>query len=679
MRVLTCLTQEHSLWLVLLAALMCGAGSWVSVKLFHRTLHETGSTRMHWSLLSAVTAGAAIWATHFVAMLGYRPGVPVSFDATLTIVSALIAVAGTAAGLGLATLKNERLGAILGGAGIGLAISAMHYVGMFAYRVEGLVEWLPGYVAASVILSMAFGILTIRALQRAPGAATPVVAVALFVGAILTLHFTGMAAFTVTPIAGLGGGADSETFIAMASAIAMVALLIVGAGISTHLVERSTYTDSQVKLRHQALHDALTEIANRRAFAEALSAECRKLERYGRGFALLTIDLDRFKPVNDTLGHPVGDEVLRRVARRLRSAIREGDLLARTGGDEFAVIAYGARTSEEAEAVAARIVEVLCRPFVIDGQVAEIGASVGLCFAPDHGTDAEQLVHHADVALYTAKNEGRARFCLFRPELNDALQRRRTIEADLRRACMRDEFNVVYQPIIDAHSGECTGAEALLRWTNDDRGTVSPAEFIPIAEELGLVSRIGAGVLKQACFDATEWPHHLGVSVNISPIQLLDPRLPQLVSQALADSGLAATRLELEITETALLGNDEMAMKSLQAIRALGVTISLDDFGTGYSSLSYLHRFPISRIKIDKSFVQKVPTDHGSVSIIRAISQLGASMNMRVTAEGIETDEQRDFMLTQGCHNLQGFLIGRPVPKPEFVAFLSARQLETAP
>ncbi len=661
MRVLTCLYHEHNLWIVALAAVMCLIGSLTSVKLFQRTFAETGTTRLQWCFLSAFTAGAAIWATHFIAMLGYRPGVPVTLHGALTVLSALIAVGGTAAGLLVACSRNRFVAVFTGGGIIGLSIASMHYVGMFAYRADGIVRWLPGYVIASLFLSVIFSALAIDQIRKIGMSNHIGLGAGLFAAAIVTLHFTGMAAFTVIPLAGVQGGADSEAFSALAAAIAMVALIIIGAGISTHLVDRRTRSKSEEQLQYLAAHDALTDVANRRAFAAALKVQCDKLGKDGRPFALLMIDLDRFKPINDTLGHPVGDIVLQKVARRLRHAVRSGDMVARIGGDEFAVMAYGLASEAEAEALAGRVVEILGRPFIIQGQVAEIGASVGVSLAPKHGSDPETLVQFTDIALYTAKRTDERGYRLFEPAMQEVIQRRRFLEVDLRRACMREDFKIAYQPIIDSATGAYTGAEALLRWTCPDRGEVEPSEFIPIAEELGLISRIGAGVLKQACMDAASWPKHLDLAVNISPVQLHDPRLPQTVMQALEDSGFPATRLELEITETALLGNDEIVMRTLTKLREFGIRISLDDFGTGYSSLSYLHRFPITRIKIDKSFVQRLPSDVGSASIVRAIAQLGESLQMKITAEGIETDEQMAFITQHGCNDVQGFLISRPV------------------
>ncbi len=678
MRVVTCLMYEHTWWFVILAALMCLAGSFVTVRLFDRTLAQSGQARYHWCFLSAVTAGAAIWATHFVAMLGYDPGVPVNFEGTLTIISALIAVVGSGIGLMIATSRNRWIAAICGGGTFGLAIAAMHYVGMFAYRVDGVVRWLPEYVGMSLVFAMLFGALAVDCLRNGSMHYKRIWATGLLVLAIVSLHFTGMAAFTVTPIPGFEQGADSPVFTSMAAAIALVALLIVGTGISTHLLDTKIRTESQDQLRHIALHDTLTGLANRRHFTQLLEAECARLENGETGFTLLMVDLDRFKPVNDTLGHPVGDVVLKMVAERLLCAVRDNDLVARIGGDEFAVIAYDVVDMETAVTIAERIVEILGRPFAIDGNVAELGASVGIALAPEHGRDAESLTQNVDVALYTAKREGKSRYHLFDPKLTEQIMRRRLLEADLRRACMREDFRVVYQPVIDTQTGKFTGAEALVRWDCIERGEVQPSEFIPIAEELGIISRIGTVVLQQACKDAASWDKGLTIAVNLSPVQLLDPRLPQFVQQALESSGLDPERLELEITETALLKNDDLALRSLLQLRELGVRISLDDFGTGYSSLSYLHRFPINRIKIDRSFIQQLPDDPGSASIVRAISQLGESLDMKITAEGIETNEQLRFISEQGGSHVQGYLISRPVSASEIANLFDGKSSKAA-
>lgn len=661
MEVLSCIIREHNLWFVLMAGCLCLAGTYVSAMLFRRTMHETGTAKIHWCFLSAVTAGASTWATHFIAMLGYETGAAVSFDGVLTVASALVAAGGMGLGLMVVTLSKNRIATLLGGSTTGLSVAAMHYLGMFAYRVDGIVTWDPAYIAASLVVAMVCAAAAMWRLKFGTATGQIWQTAAFLTAGIVGLHFIGMTAFSVQPIPGVSQNADSDAFVAMAMAIGLAALIIVGTGISTYLVEQKSTAASETLIAHIALHDALTDLANRHHFSTVLQAECERLGRYGRQFALLLIDLDRFKPINDTLGHPVGDEVLKIAAHRIGKAVRAGDLVARIGGDEFAVISMGAKDSEAAQDIARRIVEILGRPVLVDGNIVELSGSVGVALAPLHGADSITLIRHADIALYAAKRAGRDTECLFEPELMEAIHKRRSLEAALRRACSREEFGVVYQPVFDSRTGKLHGAEALVRWDSPETGMIPPSEFIPLAEELGLISQIGATVLRQACVDAASWPDQVCLSVNVSPVQLLDTGLPQMIAQAMSAAAIKPERLELEITETALLNNDHAALKTLLRIRDLGVQISLDDFGTGYSSLSYLHRYPISRIKIDKSFVQKLPDDPGSASIVRAIAQLGESLDLQVTAEGVETPEQLSFIREHGCDHIQGFLTGRPI------------------
>ena len=660
---------------MLLAALVCLLGSSVTTTLARRTLEARGSTTVHWLFLTSVCAGFSIWATHFIAMLGYRPGVPVHFDATLTIVSALMAIGGTAIGLAFARLRNRVRASLCGGGMIGLAISLMHYTGMFAYRPDGIVRWLPGYVATSVICAMGLSALAVDRLRNEIRAAPGYVGAAtlLLVLAILVLHFVGMAAFAVAPFEGIGRGADSQVFSAMAAAIAIAAVVIVGTGVSTHLVEESR-SETQDRLRRLALHDMLTGLSNRYSFVTQLAEACEQLDGLERPFALLMIDLDRFKAINDTLGHPVGDLLLKGVALRLRQVARGHDVIARIGGDEFAMIARDVVSRDEAQDLAKAIVNSLSAPYALDGGYsAEIGASVGVTLAPADSMDAEELTQQADVALYRAKNEGRGRTCIFDPSLTQAMVERCSLENDLRQAWSARAIDIVYQPIFDVRTLRFTGAEALLRWHSPTRGQVPPSLFIPIAEELGLIAAIGEMVLARACRDAAAWPQHLTVSVNVSPIQIMNGQLLAAVRHALADSGLEPRRLVIEITETSLLGDDEGVLKTLEDLRALGLSISLDDFGTGYSSLGYLHRFPIDQIKIDRSFIARLPDDPGCASIVRAISQLGASLHFDVTAEGIENEAQYAFVAAHGCTHVQGYLFSEPLT-PQTAALLFARE-----
>nr|WP_281065484.1 EAL domain-containing protein [Jiella sonneratiae] len=633
--------------------------------------------RLEWSFLTGVTAGAAIWATHFIAMLGYLAPVPVSFDAQLTIVSIVIAIAGTGLGVYLSAPERGRIAPLVGGATIGLSIAAMHYVGMFAYRVDGVVSWSDFYIALSIASAIGFSVVStalVRASLTEKGRRYRHLAVASLVVAIVALHFTAMTAFSVSPVAGLSSGADSAAFQAMAMAVAIAATIIVFTGLSSHVIDDDTRAASRRELEYIASHDELTGLSNRRKFAADLEEHCRP----GAGpFHLVMVDLDRFKPVNDTLGHALGDRVLSVAAGRIRHVIPAGAQLARLGGDEFAFIA-GGMSDDQVDDLCRRLVEVLSRPVITQGHVIELGASMGAVRAFADGTTPDELIQNADIALYAAKDAGRSCHRFFEARMAEKIQLRRALEQDLRRAISRDELEVHYQPKVDARSGAFTGAEALVRWNHPERGQLSPAVFVPLAEELGLINAIGAWVLARACADAATWPPHMCVAVNLSPVQIMDRRLVRSIRKILKETGYPAERLELEITETALLGNDVQALATLKEIRALGMKISLDDFGTGYSSLSYLHRFPIDRIKIDRSFVARSPNDAGSASIIQAIARLGASLGIKVTAEGIETESQRRFSSDEGCSELQGYLISRPVPHAQLAALFAKARTEVA-
>jgi diguanylate cyclase (GGDEF)-like protein len=425
------------------------------------------------------------------------------------------------------------------------------------------------------------------------------------------------------------------------------------------------------QIAFMARHDALTKLPNRLLLAERIDQAIAQAGR-GPGFAVLCLDLDNFKQVNDTLGHPVGDELLCGVADRLRACVREIDTVARLGGDEFAIIQSGIEGSEDAERLARRIVSCVGEPYEFNGQRIVVGCSVGISLAPSDGTAGEKLLKNADVALYRAKADGRGIWRFFEPEMDASLQRRRALELDLREAMDRDEFELFYQPLYDLHLDQISGFEALLRWDHPTRGFVPPDQFIPIAEEIGLIIPLGEWVLRHACEEAAKWPNGLKVAVNVSTVQFRSPRLIEAVTKALATSKLPAQRVELEITESVLLTNSAETLAKLHELRALGLRIALDDFGTGYSSLSYLRSFPFDKLKIDQSFVRDLTSTEGSKLIVRAIVSLGKSLGMRTTAEGVETIEQFNQMVAEGCNEAQGYLFSRPVPATGIASILMA-------
>ena len=425
---------------------------------------------------------------------------------------------------------------------------------------------------------------------------------------------------------------------------------------------------AEAQIMHMARHDALTDLPNRALFREKMEQSLARDEK----FAIHFIDLDRFKTVNDTLGHPVGDALLCAVTKRLQMAVRGADTVARLGGDEFAIIQDGARPTDATE-LAGRLIELMAEPFDLFGNQIVVGASIGIAMAPTDGKEPDQLLRNSDMALYRAKSSGRSTYHFFEPEMDAQMQARHALEIDLRKAITAQQFEVHYQPIVDIASGKYVGFEALSRWNHPQRGMVPPDSFIPLAEEIGLIVPFGDWVLRQACEDAIRWPSDLTVAVNLSAAQFRSPTLVYSIVSALATSGLAPTRLELEITETVLLQQDQAILDTLHQIRDLGVRISMDDFGTGYSSLSYLRSFPFDKIKIDRSFTQELGQKEDCTAIVRAVTRLGSSLGMITIAEGVETREQLDILRAEGCDQVQGFLFSRPVPAENVFELLRAR------
>ncbi|QQO34682.1 EAL domain-containing protein [Bradyrhizobium diazoefficiens] len=424
------------------------------------------------------------------------------------------------------------------------------------------------------------------------------------------------------------------------------------------------------RIAHMAHYDALTDLPNRVLMRGHLERRVAELSQ-GKPFAILYIDVDEFKGVNDSLGHEVGDELLRQVANRLRACVSGNDLVARLGGDEFAIIKAGTCDQAELATLAEQILTSLRLPVDCKGQEIPTDASIGIAIAPDHGDNLDDLLKRADLAMYAAKSEGRGTFRIFVSEYDAKARLRRQLELDLRQALARGEFEVHYQPLVDLSANVVTGCEALLRWRHPERGMVSPADFIPVAEDTGLIGEIGEWVLKQACTEAATWPGDIHIAVNVSPVQFRSKTLALKVAAALAESGLAPGRLELEITETVLIRDDAEALTILQQLRELGVRIALDDFGTGYSSLSYLHRFPFDKIKIDRSFISDIGQSDDSSPIVQAVVHMAAARHMATTAEGVETEAQRDVLRALGCSQMQGWLFSPAVPAAKLKQLLS--------
>ena len=789
-QVYACLTNDHDWRLVVLAGAVCLLASAVAVILFHRAQATTGRTQFVWLALDAAAAGCGIWATHFIAMLAYDPAIGTGYNLAITILSLLIAVLITGAGLAAALLDLGRWTAAFGGAVVGGGIAAMHYTGMMALEVPGRMTWAPNLVVASIVLGIAFGSFALHFAARRDDWVNTVIATILFALAILLMHFTAMGAVLVVadptrindaaalspaalslviagivtivlgiclvaalsdrqangklqqqkilldtalenmsqglcmfdadgrivlfneryakmmgfPAASLRGLSlldlikyrkaageivdDPQEFFARVVAAAHEgksntriietsakrALRIIeqpmqeGGWVST-LEDITEWREAQAQISHMAHHDALTGLANRTQLVEKLQNALTALPSRGGGIAVHFIDLDRFKSVNDTLGHDGGDFLLRTVAERLRSVIRIDDTVARLGGDEFVVVQTGVSDRDQVKEFARRLTSAVTAPMKLREQAIVATVSVGVAVAPADGSNPERLLKSADLALYKAKADGRNCIRFFLAEMDTELQARFKLEKIVREAVLRDGFELHYQPVFEISERRLVGFEALIRLPAEDGTLIPPLVFIPVAEDLRLIDKVGAWVLREACRTAATWPEYLTVAVNLSPAQFLAGSVSDIVAAALKEAGLAAHRLELEITETLLLGNSEATMAELQTLKAMGVAIVMDDFGTGYSSLSYLWRFPFDKIKIDRSFMQGFEgSSRDAKVVVKTIIALGRELNMRVTVEGVETATQLAFLDKADGDQVQGFFFGRPVPASEVSA-----------
>ncbi|RXG88673.1 EAL domain-containing protein [Bradyrhizobium zhanjiangense] len=820
-RVFSCLTVEHDFRLVVLAGLVCFVASIVAVSIFHRAIAARARTRLIWIAIAGAAIGYGIWATHFVAMLAYEPGVTTGYGIVLTALSLATAMLLTSGGFGVAVGDSGRWRAAAGGVIIGGGIASMHYLGMWALEVPGRVAWSLDLIFVSIILGMCLGYAALAVAIRYQNYRGTLAAAVLLTLAIVSHHFTAMGAVQIMPDPTRATGALSLSPAVLALAIAGVALSVLGMSLIgvladrrlasrtakfeeiisqlsdarqqledsqqelqdqtvrldtaiNHMVEGlcmfdaekrlvvcneryarlyrlppellrtgTSHTDiirhrivkgiltgdssegaaeqfisklaalpfdavssridefadgrlirvtrqpmtgggwvathldvteqrrSEAKITHMAQHDALTDLPNRVLLRERMEHAIAVTRNGGLDLAVLMLDLDRFKEVNDTLGHPAGDSLLRAVAARLRECTTETALIARLGGDEFAVIDYVTNPAVEAAALAENIRKALCEPFDLGDHRVTVGTSIGIAIAPRDGNDSDVIMKSADLALYSAKSGGRGAFRFFEPELDELMHARRNLERDMRDALAGRQFELHYQPFVSAATGKTIGFEALLRWHHPQRGLVLPSEFIPLAEETGLIVPLGEWVLRTACAEAAKWPAYVRIAINLSPAQFRSTELVPVVVGALASSGIAPHRLELEVTETVIMHDSDAVFAVLAQLRELGVRIALDDFGTGYSSLSFLQRFPFDKVKIDRSFVGELSSARAEAHhLARAVVRFAVSLGKTTTAEGVETKEQLDILREEGCAETQGYYFSRPMPASDIATML---------
>jgi diguanylate cyclase (GGDEF)-like protein len=676
--VLSCLAVEHDLRYVALAALICVAGSTLSMRMLARARRNGGARQLHLVFLAGLVAGGTVWTTHFAAMLGYKVPLERAFEPALTFLSLGIVIVFSLLGF-LLTARGKLTPLVeAGGAVFGCGIAAMHYCGMAAFQVPGYVIWDKGLVAWSVALGGAFGAIAANRIARPVTRFCRHGGTMATVLAIVLTHFTGMAAMTVVPMSGIAipPQALSDGFM-LGGVLTAIALIMIMAS-SAYTIELAAAREASDSYQHLAMHDPLTGLPNRHQLAKRLDAILGRDGDVNARVAVLGIDLDRFKDVNDVHGHGAGDAVLRTIASRIAARLGPQEFIARIGGDEFVAIKADVFARGDAVKFARRLREAILEPVEWQDRRLSVGCSIGIAMFPEHGDTPEQIASRADLAMYRAKNLGRGKICTYEPDMDEASRSRAALAIDLKRAVAEDQFELHYQVQNDTHTGEIVGFEALLRWNHPERGRVSPADFIPIAEETGLIIEIGDWVLRTACAAAARWNRPYTIAVNVATLQLTHGDLPRRVAQILEDTGLPAHRLEVELTESGIIADQQHALQVVMALKAIGVTVAMDDFGTGYSSLSTLQNFPFDKIKVDRSFIQSVASNAHSAAIVKATLLLGKSLRIPVLAEGVETEQHLAFLRAENCPSVQGFLFGKPMPIAEVDAMIAASEARTA-
>jgi diguanylate cyclase len=684
------LSGTYNSWVVLLSLWVAILASYTALDLASRIAASSGPAAVAWLLGGAFAMGTGIWSMHFIGLLAFSLPIPVGYDVLPTV--AAMAIAIIVSGFALHRVSRStlsRANLLVGGVLMGIGICSMHYMGVAAMNIHPSIRYDPWLFTASVAIAISASTIalwmafTLRAARKRIFAR---LCSAVVMGvAICGMHYTGMAAarFSAQTIS-LGG--PPGDIIGIASALAVITILILCGTLALSVLDaRMESRTSQMavslraanaELQHMVLHDTLTLLPNRVLLEDRVQQAVDECKRAGGQCAVLFIDLDRFKTLNDSLGHFAGDSVLRTVADRLRSAVRSEDTVSRLGGDEFVILLKHLTHVEDASRVARKAMDVLGTPIEVEGQMLRISSSIGISVFPAHGDNSTRLIANADTAMYHVKKSGRCNFVFFSPEMGAFFPKRLALENELRSALENDEFVLHYQPKVDMRSGRIVGMEALVRWQHPTRGLIMPAEFIPFAEETGIIVPLGRWVLHQACHQNRAWHkkgiRDLSVAVNISGVQFQQPNFVETVSYALAASNLQPRLLELEITETVVMQNAAEAIGMLEQLHRMGVGLSIDDFGTGYSSLNYLKRFPIHKLKIDQSFIRDISMDSDDAAIVNAIIALAHSLRLRVVAEGVERQEQLNFLRVLGNDEYQGFLHSKPLPAREIEPLLLA-------
>ena len=657
--------------LVAIAGSVCLLGTWVGMRHFARARATQGSTRLGWLFMASVGTGAALWASTFISILALDPSLNSGFEPVATGAVLAVAIIACLAGFEIGS-RHFTLAPEAGGLVMGTGILAMHAIAFEGWHIAGSVEWNAYGLAVTFLLGLSLSALAVNRANRPVTRWCRHGAAIVLAFMICVMHYALTA--STSAIADPSVVLPSYLIPAHVLGLAVVAavLLVMGSGFSTYIIDLRSRTESADRIHQLSFNDTMTGLPNRIAFNERLAFDAAEAHEKAHKLAAFSIDLDGFKDVNDVFGHSAGDLLLIEVADRMRRMLGAGEFLARQSGDEFLGLQTSGNHPQDAQAFAERIAGVFAKPFMVHDQPVSLTASIGFSIFPIDTPERDQVLSNAKLAMHRGKSKQRGLICQYHREMDDTARARRALARDLQGATERGELELYYQLQMTLGDGRICGAEALMRWRHPKRGMISPAEFIPLAEETEAIVEMGEWALRTACRDAAAGKIPGTVAVNLSPVQFSRDNLAETIHAILLESGLSPRRLEVEVTESTIMSDQTRGLHILRKLKAMGISVAMDDFGTGYSSLATLHAFPFDKIKLDQSFVKRLPDDAAAAAIVRTVLALGESLHIPVLAEGIETEPQWQFLAREGCAKGQGYLFAKPQSLAQLPAAIDA-------
>ena len=657
--------------LVFIAGSVCLFGTWVGMRHFARARATSGSTRIGWLFMASVGTGAALWASTFISILALDPSLNSGFEPVATGLVLIIAIGACLTGFEIGS-RHFTLAPELGGTVMGVGILAMHFIGLKAWHIAGTTEWNFYGVGLTLVLGLGLSALSVNRANRPVTRWCRHGAAIVLAFMVCAMHYSLTASATAIPDASMVLPSYLIPAHTLGFAVVGAVLLVMGSGFSTYIVDLRTRTESADRIHQLSFNDTMTGLPNRIAFNERLAFDAAEAHERAHKLAAFSIDVDGFKDVNDVFGHSAGDLLLIEVADRMRKLLGPGEFLARQSGDEFLGLQMSGNHPHDAQSFAERIAQTFARPFIVRDQPVTLTASIGFSIFPLDTPERDQVLSNAKLAMYRGKSRQRGSICKYEREMDDAARAQRALARDVQTAAERNELELHYQLQTSLNDGTIRGAEALMRWHHPKLGLVSPAEFIPLAEETEAIIGMGEWALRTACRDAADGKIPGTIAVNLSPVQFSRDDLAETIHAILIETGLSPKRLEVEVTESTIMSDQTRGLHILRKLKSMGISVAMDDFGTGYSSLATLHAFPFDKIKLDQSFVKRLPHDAAAAAIVRTVLALGKSLGIPVLAEGIETEAQWQFLAREGCDKGQGYLFARPAPLAHLPAAIEA-------